>query len=194
MERISKPSKSVAIGRLLRRVTDNVRQRRARTHDPESIINDALRTMKERQIRNRERAVTAITHAGHLRFMYFNQRRVVAGLLKDGRRAMKQKDKEAAARLLNQASQEKKLLRQLGEGLTDASEQVDHIKRAIREEESTFRKATARALAMKSLIELATIERELQTIDAEIEREYGVKVPPKGPDRSGRSMGSRRAH
>jgi phage shock protein A len=166
---------------------------RSRKHDPEIIINEALRTMHAHQIQNREKAVHAITLANHLRIVYFRQRRVVAEILKSGRRALKRGDERTAADLMKRAGQERKLLRQLGKDLTDASEQIAHIKRAIVDEESTFRKSTARALAMKNLIELAHIEAELHSIDTEIEREYGITIPPKGPGRPDRKIGSRRA-
>jgi len=100
-----------AIGRFLGRPVARFHRWRNRKHDPELIINNALRRMKERQIRNRERAVAAMTQANLLRITYFNQRRVVAELLKDGRRALKRGEKQDAADLLKQANQEKELLR-----------------------------------------------------------------------------------
>ncbi len=129
--------------------------------DPEVIINDSLREMKESQVKNRERAVQAITQKNNLQALVDSEEKLVRNLQQKAEMALQNGNRELARQMLREKGQHDSTLEQLRGSLQQAVETSEAIKVAIRREEDRFRVKTAEALALKANLKQAEIQIRL---------------------------------
>lgn len=129
--------------------------------DPEIIINDAVREMKESQIKNREMAVQAITQRNNLQKEVDHQERTVADLEKKAMMALQGGNRELAKQFLKEKATYEQTLGSMRENLVRATDSVEKVKIAIRAEEERIRQRTSEALALKANLKQAQIQNKL---------------------------------
>lgn len=129
--------------------------------DPEVIINESLREMKENQIKNRERAVQAITQKNNLQNLVDQEEKLVQNLEKKATLALQQGNRELARQFLREKGLHDATLAQLRTSLKSAEETAEAVKAAIRREEERFRVKTAEALALKANMKQAQIQIQI---------------------------------
>lgn len=129
--------------------------------DPEIIINESLREMKENQIKNRERAVQAITQKNNLQNLVDQEEKLTRNLEGKATLALQQGNRELARQLLREKGMHESTLNQLRTSLKQAEETSEAVKTAIRREEERFRVKTAEALALKANMKQAQIQIEI---------------------------------
>jgi phage shock protein A len=126
--------------------------------NPEIIINESLREMKENQIKNRERAVQAITQKNNLQNLVEQEEKRARTLEAKAATALQQGNRELARTLLREKSLSERTLENLRASLKQAEETAEAVKTAIRREEERFRVKTAEALALKANMKQAQIQ------------------------------------
>jgi phage shock protein A len=129
--------------------------------DPELIINEAVREMKENQIKNRERAVQAITQKNNLQNLVAQEEKAVRQLEAKAALALQQGNRELARTLLREKQIKEQTLDQLRASLKQAEETSEAVKLAIKREEERIRVKTAEALALKANMKQAQIQIEI---------------------------------
>lgn len=129
--------------------------------NPEVILDEAVREMKENQIKNRERAVQAITQKNNLQNMVNNQEKTSRDLEAKATIALQQGNRELARTLLREKGQIDGTLEQLRTSLKAAEETSEAIKVAIRREDESIRVKTAEALRLKTDMKQAQIQIEI---------------------------------
>ena len=129
--------------------------------DPEIIINESLREMKENQIKNRERAVQAITQKNNLQNLVDQEEKLTRNLEAKATMAVQQGNRELARQLLREKGMHDSTLAQLRTSLKQAEDTSEAVKTAIRREEERFRVKTAEALALKANMKQAQIQIEI---------------------------------
>lgn len=129
--------------------------------DPELIINEAVREMKENQIKNRERAVQAITQKNNLQNLVAQEEKAVRQLEAKAALALQQGNRELARTLLREKQIKEQTLEQLRASLKQAEETSEAVKLAIKREEERIRVKTAEALALKANMKQAQIQIEI---------------------------------
>ncbi len=129
--------------------------------DPEIIINESLREMKENQIKNRERAVQAITQKNNLQNLVDQEEKLTRNLEAKATMAVQQGNRELARQLLREKGMHDSTLAQLRTSLAQAEGTSEAVKTAIRREEERFRVKTAEALALKANMKQAQIQIEI---------------------------------
>lgn len=141
--------------------------------DFEVIINNSLRTMKENQVYNRERAVTAITQKNYLQNLVQNQEVVLARLQEKIDVGLSLGHKDLVKRLERERELHSKCLDQLQESLATAMTTSEAVKDAIRREEELFRLKTAQALALKADFKRRQVEINLLIDQNEVAQPAG---------------------
>lgn len=126
--------------------------------DPEVIINEAVREMRENQIRNRELAVQAITQKNNLQAEVEKEERLIADLEKKAQTALLGGNRELAKQFLREKLQHEQTLTDMRASLAQAIEAAEKVKTAIKLEEDRIRQKTAQALALKAKMKQAQIE------------------------------------
>jgi len=129
--------------------------------DPEVIINESLREMKENQIKNRERAVQAITQKNNLQNLVDQEEKITRNLEAKATLALQQGNRELARQLLREKGMHDSTLNQLRTSLKQAEDTAEAVKTAIRREEERFRVKTAEALSLKANLKQAEIQIEI---------------------------------
>jgi phage shock protein A len=129
--------------------------------DPQVIIDQAMREMKENQAKNREKAVQAITQKNQLQNMVDQEEKICRELESKATFAVQQGNREVARQLLREKLAHDSTLTQLRESLKQAEETSAAVKVAIKREEETFRVKTAEALALKAKMKQAQIQTEI---------------------------------
>jgi phage shock protein A len=129
--------------------------------DPEVIINESLREMKENQIKNRERAVQAITQKNNLQNLVAQEEKIIRNLEAKAALALQQGNRELARQFLREKGLHDKTMEQLHVSLKQAEETAEAVKAAIRREEERFRVKTAEALALKANMKQAQIQIQI---------------------------------
>lgn len=125
--------------------------------DPELIINEAVREMRENQIKNRELAVQAITQKNNLQAEVDKQQRLVAELDSKAIRSVQAGNRELAKQFLKEKAIVEQTLTSMQQNLAAATEAAEKVKIAIKQEEERIRQRTAEALAMKANMKQAQI-------------------------------------
>lgn len=128
---------------------------------PEVILDEAVREMKESQIKNRERAVQAITQKNNLKNMVETEERAASNLEAKATIALQQGNRELALTLLKEKGAHDKTLEQLRVSLKQAEETAQAVKVAIRRDEDRIRVKTAEALALKANMKQAEIQIQI---------------------------------
>jgi len=129
--------------------------------NPEIILDEAVREMKENQVKNRERAVQAITQKNNLQAMVDREEKVARDLEAKATLALQQGNRELARTLLREKGTRDSSLAQLKASLAKAEETVESIKTAIRREDETIRVKTAEALRLKTALKQSQIQIEI---------------------------------
>lgn len=126
--------------------------------DPEVIINESVREMRENQAKNRERAVQAITQKNNLLAMVDQEEKRSRNLEAKAAQALQQGNRELARQILREQAIHDKTLEQLRVSLKQAEETSEAIKEAMRREEERFQIRTAEALTLKANMKQAQIQ------------------------------------
>jgi len=129
--------------------------------DPELIINEALREMKEAKAKNRERAVQAITQKNNLQHLVDQEEKLVRDLEAKATIALQNGNRELARQLLREKQSHEATLQNLRVSLKQAEETAEQVKIAISREEERFRVKTAEALALKANMKQAQIQIQI---------------------------------
>lgn len=129
--------------------------------NPEILLQEAAREMRENLAANRQRAVTAITQKNNLKAMLDEQTKRVATLEAQAEMAVKKGDRDLARRILR----EKLTFEGAIEGTRASYEQAvqasEAIKVAIRRQEEAVRQRTAEALARRAQWKQSQIQIEI---------------------------------
>jgi phage shock protein A len=128
------------------------RERGQADTEAEAIINNAVRRMKENQVKNRELSVEAITQKNNLQGEVDREERVLAGLERKARAALLEGDQEQAKLFYQERMLHERTLTNLRKTLLSAITAAEKVKAAIRREEERIRLETAEALATKATI------------------------------------------
>lgn len=126
--------------------------------DPQVIIDNAIREMKETQIKNRERAVQAITQKNNLQALVDQEERISRDLEQKATLALQQGNRDLARTLLRQKAQHDRTLEQMRVSLKQAEETAQAVKIAIQRDEERVRQKMAEALALKANMKQAEIQ------------------------------------
>jgi phage shock protein A len=126
--------------------------------DPEIILNEAVRDMKENQIKNRELAVQAITQKNNLQAEVDKEERLVAEYERKATIALQAGNRELAKQFLKEKSLHDGTLSSMRTNLASATEASEKVKIAIKQEEERIRVRTSEALAMKANMKQAQIQ------------------------------------
>ncbi len=129
--------------------------------DPEVLLQEAAREMRENLAANRQRAITTITQKNNLKALLDEQERRIAMLEAQAEMAVRKGDRDLARRILR----EKLTFQQTIEGTRASYEQAvqaaEAIKTAIRRQEEIVRQRTAEALAKRAQWKQAQIQIEI---------------------------------
>jgi phage shock protein A len=126
--------------------------------DPEVILNEAVREMKENQVKNRELAVQAITQKNNLQNEVDKEERIIAELERKATVALQGGNRELAKQFLKEKALHDQTLGSLRTNLTAAIESAEKVKIAIKQEEERIRVRTAEAMAAKTQMKQAQIQ------------------------------------
>ena len=126
--------------------------------DPELILNEAVREMKENQITNRELAVQAITQKNNLQAEVDKEERMVAEMERKATVALQGGNRELAKQFLKEKALHEQTLASMRASLASTIETSEKVKLAIKQEEDRIRVRTAEALAMKANMKQAQIQ------------------------------------
>jgi phage shock protein A len=126
--------------------------------DPEIILNEAVREMRENQIKNRELAVQAITQKNNLQAEVDKEERAVADLERKAVTAVQAGNRELAKQFLKEKAMHDQTLESMRGNLASAIDASEKVKVAIRQEEDRIRERTAEALAKKAQLKQAQIQ------------------------------------
>ncbi len=126
--------------------------------DPEVILNEATRQMKDNQIKNRELAVQAITAKNNLQAEVDKLERLTAELERKAAMAVQGGNRELAMQFLKEKQINDGTLQSMRGNLAAATEASEKVKVAIRSEEERIRSKTAEALALKANMKQAQIQ------------------------------------
>lgn len=126
--------------------------------DPEIILNQAVKDMKENQVKNRELAVQAITQKNNLQTEVEKSERLSAELERKATIALTAGNRELAKQFLKEKAITDQTLNSMRANLASALDASEKVKLAIRGEEERIRQRTSEALAMKANMKSAQIQ------------------------------------
>lgn len=147
-----------ALKRIIRYLRALVMGKLDQWEDPEVILNEAVREMKENQIKNRELAVQAITQKNNLQAEVDKAERMTAELERKATIALQSGNRELAKQFLREKALQDQTLGSLRTNLAAANEAAEKVKMAIKQEEERIRVRAAEALAMKANLKQAQIQ------------------------------------
>ena len=130
--------------------------------DPGVLIEQAVRDMKENQIRNRELAVQAITQKNTLQAEVAKQERLAAEYEKRATFALQSGNRELAKQFLKGKTTVETTLVSLRQSLVVAIEASERVKVAIRAEEEHVRQRIAEAQGMQARLKQAQVQEKIQ--------------------------------
>ncbi len=129
--------------------------------NPEVIINEAVREMKENQIKNRELAVQAITQKNNLQAEVDKETRLVAEFERKATLALQGGNRELAKSFLKEKALHDSTLSQMQGNLAAATEASEKVKAAIKHEEERVRVRTTEAMVAKTNLKQAQIQIQI---------------------------------
>ena len=130
----------------------------------EEILNEAVREMKENQIRNREYAVKAITHKNYLRADVDKEERLLAEYKRKALAAMDDGNRELAQRFYKEMLPHEQTLMTMRTLLAQATDVAEKIKQQIRQSEERVRVRTSKALLLKANLNASVIAFRLDML------------------------------
>lgn len=129
--------------------------------NPEILLQEAAREMRENLAANRQRAVTAITQKNNLKSMLDEQEKRVTQLEAQAEMALKNGDRDLARRVLREKLTFQETMNQTRVSYDQAVQASEAIKVAIRRQEEQVRQRTAEALAKRAQWKQAQIQIEI---------------------------------
>lgn len=129
--------------------------------NPEVLLQEAAREMRENLAANRQRAITAITQKNNLKALLDEQEKRVEQLEGQAELALKNGDRDLARRVLREKLTFQETLTQTRVSYDQAVQASEAIKVAIRRQEETVRQRTAESLAKKAQWKQAQIQIEI---------------------------------
>lgn len=135
--------------------------------DPEYLLSEAQRQMREVHARNRERAVQAITQKNNLQFMLDDARAKRETMRAHLVAAEVQGDVVSMARYREEVEQWEQCVRDLEENYAKAVNATEAVKEAIRTEEEAIRRKTVEAVSLQAQWRLVQVERKISRWQAE---------------------------
>ncbi|MHB9038577.1 MAG: PspA/IM30 family protein [Armatimonadota bacterium] len=129
--------------------------------NPEVLLQEAAREMRENLAENRQRAITAITQKNNLKTLLDEQEKRVAQLQAQAEMAVKNGDRDLARRVLREKMTFEETIGTTRVSYDQAVQASEAIKVAIRRQEETVRQRTAEALAKKAQWKQAQIQIEI---------------------------------
>ena len=129
--------------------------------NPEVLLQEAAREMRENLAANRQRAVTAITQKNNLKAMLDEQEKRVATLEAQAEMAVKKGDRDLARRVLREKLTFQETIAGTRASYDQAVQASEAVKVAIRRQEEQVRQRTAEALAKRAQWKQAQIQIEM---------------------------------
>lgn len=129
--------------------------------DPEMMLEQAQRDMRQALTANREKAVQAITQKNRLQQMVDENERKSAQLEQQATSALRQGNRDLARQFLREKTAVDSNLEGLKANLAQAVETVESVKTAIKRQEQEVRTKTAEALALKAQWKQAQIQTSI---------------------------------
>ena len=129
--------------------------------NPEILLQQAAREMRENLAENRQRAVTAITQKNNLKALLEEQQKRVSRLEAQAEMAVKNGDRDLARRVIREKLTFEQTIKDTQASYDQAVEASEAVKVAIRRQEETVRQRTAEALAKKAQWKQAQINIEM---------------------------------
>ena len=129
--------------------------------NPEVLLQEAAREMRENMAANRQRAVTAITQKNNLKALLDEQQKRVDVLQAQAEMAVKKGDRDLARRILREKMTCEETITQTKTSYDQAVEASEAVKVAIRRQEETVRQRTAESLAKRAQWKQAQIQIEI---------------------------------
>jgi len=129
--------------------------------NPEILLQEAAREMRENLAQNRQRAVTAITQKNNLKALLDEQEKRVSQLEAQAEMAVKKGDRDLARRILREKLTYQDSITGTRASYEQAIQASEAIKIAIRRQEETVRQRTAEALAKRAQWKQAQIQIEI---------------------------------
>ena len=144
--------------RLLRYLKALMQGKLDQWEDPEIILNEAVREMKDNQIKNRELAVQAITQKNNLQAEVDKEERLVAEFERKATLSLQSGNRELAKQFLKEKALHDQSLTSMRGNLAAAIDASEKVKVAIRQDEERVRVRTSEALALKANMKQAQIQ------------------------------------
>lgn len=129
--------------------------------DPEVLLQEAAREMRENMAANRQRAVTAITQKNNLKAMLDEQQKRVDTLQAQAEMAIRKGDRDLARRILSEKMTFEETMNQTKASYEQAVDASEAVKVAIRRQEETVRQRTAESLAKRAQWKQSQIQIEI---------------------------------
>ncbi len=129
--------------------------------NPEVILDEAVREMRENQARNRELAVQAITQKNNLQDAVDKETRLVAEFERKATLALQGGNRELAKSFLKEKALHDQTLQSMQSNLAAANEASEKVKAAIKQEEERVRVRTTEAMVAKTNLKQAQIQIQI---------------------------------
>ena len=126
--------------------------------DPEIILNEAVREMKEGNVQNRELAVQALTQKNNLQAEVDKEERLVAELERKATLSLTSGNRELAKQFLKEKSLHDATLVNMRTTLASAIEASEKVKIAMKTQEEMIRQKTSEAMMLKTNMKAAQIQ------------------------------------
>lgn len=129
--------------------------------NPEVILEQAREEMRENMLKNKERAVQAITERNRLRAEVEKLERACIDLERRAEMALRKGDRDLAKQFLIEKASYQRSLEAVRQSLAQAEQVVEQVKLAIKREEERVRQKTAEILAQKARWKSAQIQNSI---------------------------------
>ncbi len=129
--------------------------------NPEVILEHAREELQENLLRNKERAVQAITERNRLRGEAEKLERACIDLERRAEMALRKGDRELAKQFLLEKASYTRSLEAVKQAVAQAEEVVEQVKIAIKRDEERVRQKTAEILAQKARWKSAQIQTSI---------------------------------
>lgn len=132
-----------------------------KVEDPMMMIDQAKRDMQESLVKNRERAVQAITQRNNLAALLRNCQSQIERNKAQAAMALKQNNRPLALQFAKEMAVNEAQLEQLQSALSQADTACTNVKKAIERQESEFKKKLAEAAALKARYKSAEVQNAI---------------------------------
>ncbi|OFX13908.1 MAG: hypothetical protein A2Z18_07560 [Armatimonadetes bacterium RBG_16_58_9] len=129
--------------------------------NPEVLLQQAAREMRENLAQNRQRAVTAITQKNNLKALLDEQEKKITQLEAQAEMAVRKGDRDLARRVLREKLTYQETINGTRASYEQAIQASEAVKVAIRRQEEQVRQRTAEALARRAQWKQAQIQIEM---------------------------------